>query len=155
MKTNRNRFLIMLLASVLLLVSATALFSSCSSRNTAKFTFELKDARIEYSEAVGVHYATVTVVTTCVSGRLYEKEYPHNAEGGKPWLMDGDIAREGRAEVNALITELDMRKGDTIEYTWTFDIPRDFKEGDYDIRVEWFGSEQTFHGVCFHSHTEE
>ncbi|MBQ1982245.1 MAG: hypothetical protein II229_03370, partial [Clostridia bacterium] len=79
----------------------------------------------------------------------------HNVEGGKPWLLDGEISREGRAEVNAMTTELDIRKGDVIEYTWTFDIPRNFAEGDYDIRVEWFGSEQIFHGVCFHSHAEE
>ena len=142
------RFLTTLLA-LLLLVGPVAVFSSCGSRNTAKLEFEIKDARIEYSEAVGVHYATVTVVTTCVSGRLYDKEYPHNAEGGKPWLMDGNIAREGHAEVNALVTELDIRKGDTVEYTWTFDIPSDFSEGEYTVRVEWFGSEQTFEGVTF------
>ena len=98
---------------------------------------------------MGVHYATVTVVTTCVSGRLYEKDYPHNADGGKPWLIDGEIHREGHAEVNAMMTELDIRKGDVIEYTWTFDIPADFMEGDYAVRVEWFGSEQTFEAVRF------
>ena len=148
------RFLTTFLA-LLLLIGSVTVFSSCGNRNTAKFEFEIKDAKIEYSEIVGAHYATVTVVTTCVSGRLYDKEYPHNAEGGKPWLMDGDVAREGHAEVNALMTELDIRKGDTIEYTWIIDIPGSFKEGDYDIRVEWFGSEQIFHGVCFHSHAEE
>ena len=149
MKTNKIRFLTTLLASVLLILSVTVPLSSCGSRNTAKFEFELKDARIEYSEAVGVHYASITVVTTCVSGRLYEKEYPHNAEGGKPWLIDGEIHREGHAEVNAMMTELDIRKGDVIEYTWTFDIPADFMEGDYAVRVEWFGSEQTFEAVRF------
>lgn len=149
MKTNKIRFLTTLLASVLLILSAMSLFSSCSSRNTAKFAFELKDAKIEYSEAVGVHYATVTVVTTCVKGRLYDKEYPHNVEGGKPWLIDGEIHREGHAQVNAMMTELDIRKGDVIEYTWTFDIPADFMEGDYAVRVEWFGSEQTFEAVRF------
>ena len=149
MKTHRIRFLTTLLAAVLLILSVTVPLSSCSSRNTAKFAFELKDAKIEYSEAVGVHYATVTVVTTCVSGRLYEKDYPHNAEGGKPWLIDGEIHREGHAEVNALMTELDIRKGDVIEYTWTFDIPRTFLEGEYDVRVEWFGSEQVFEKVNF------
>ena len=149
MKTHRIRFLTTLLAAVLLILSVTVPLSSCSSRNTAKFAFELKDAKIEYSEAVGVHYATVTVVTTCVSGRLCEKEYPHNAEGGKPWLIDGEIHREGHAEVNAMMTELDIRKGDVIEYTWTFDIPADFMEGDYAVRVEWFGSEQTFEAVRF------
>lgn len=149
MKTNKIRFLTTLLASVLLILSVTVPLSSCGSRNTAKFEFELKDARIEYSEAVGVHYASITVVTTCVSGRLYEKEYPHNAEGGKPWLIDGEIHREGHAEVNALMTELDIRKGDVIEYTWTFDIPRTFLEGEYDVRVEWFGSEQVFEKVNF------
>ena len=148
MKANKFRFLNAFLASLLLLLSAVVL-PSCGSHNTAKFEFEIKDAKIEYSEAVGVHYATVTVVTTCVSGRLCEKEYPHNAEGGKPWLIDGDIAREGQAEVNAMVTELDIRKGDVIEYTWTFDIPGKFSEGDYDVRVEWFGSEQTFEGVTF------
>ena len=149
MKAQRIRFLTTLLASVLLILSVTVPLSSCGSRNTAKFEFELKDARIEYSEIVGVHYATVTVVTTCVSGRLYDKEYPHNVEGGKPWLIDGEIHREGHAEVNALMTELDIRKGDVIEYTWTFDIPRTFLEGEYDVRVEWFGSEQVFEKVNF------
>ena len=149
MKARKIRLLTILFASVLLILSVTVPLSSCGSRNTAKFEFELKDARIEYSEIVGVHYATVTVVTTCVSGRLYEKEYPHNVEGGKPWLIDGEIHREGHAEVNAMMTELDIRKGDVIEYTWTFDIPADFMEGDYAVRVEWFGSEQTFEAVRF------
>ena len=149
MKTNKIRFLTMLLTSVLMILSVTVPLSSCSSRNTAKFAFELKDAKIEYSEAVGVHYATVTVVTTCVKGRLYEEDYPHNVEGGKPWLIDGEIHREGHAEVNAMMTELDIRKGDVIEYTWTFDIPADFMEGDYAVRVEWFGSEQVFEDVNF------
>ena len=149
MKTNKIRFLTMLLTSVLMILSVTVPLSSCSSRNTAKFAFELKDAKIEYSEAVGVHYATVTVVTTCVKGRLYEEDYPHNVEGGKPWILDGEVSREGHAEVNAMMTELDIRKGDVIEYTWTFDIPADFMEGDYAVRVEWFGSEQTFEAVRF------
>lgn len=149
MKTNKIRFMTTLLTSVLLILSFTVPLSSCSSRNTAKFAFELKDAKIEYSEAVGVHYATVTVVTTCVKGRLYEKDYPHNAEGGKPWILDGEVSREGHAEVNAMMTELDIRKGDVMEYTWTFDIPADFMEGDYAVRVEWFGSEQTFEAVRF------
>jgi hypothetical protein len=131
------------------LLLAVAAFPSCASRNTAKFSFEIKDAGIEYSQAVGVYYATVTVITTCVRGRLYVEEHPHNVEGGKPWLLDGEISREGRAEVNAMTTELDIRKGDVIEYTWTFDIPRTFMEGEYDIRVEWFGSEQTFENVNF------
>jgi hypothetical protein len=148
MKATKFRFLTVCLASLLLLL-AVAAFPSCASRNTAKFSFEIKDAGIEYSQAVGVYYATVTVITTCVSGRLYEKDYPHNVEGGKPWLLDGEISREGRAEVNAMTTELDIRKGDVIEYTWTFDIPRTFMEGEYDIRVEWFGSEQTFENVNF------
>ena len=148
MKATKFRFLAVCLASLLLLLAVTAL-PSCASRNTAQFSFEIKDAGIEYSEAVGVYYATVTVITTCVSGRLYEKDYPHNVEGGKPWLLDGEISREGRAEVNAMTTELDIRKGDVIEYTWTFDIPRTFMEGEYDVRVEWFGSEQTFENVNF------
>jgi hypothetical protein len=148
MKKTGFRFMTICLASLLLLLSVAAL-PSCSSRNTAKFSFEIKDAGIEYSEAVGVYYATVTVITTCVRGRLYEKDYPHNVEGGKPWLLDGEISREGRAEVNAMTTELDIRKGDVIEYTWTFDIPRTFMEGEYDIRVEWFGSEQTFENINF------
>lgn len=142
------RFMTTILA-LILLTSSVAVFSSCTSRNTAKLEFSVKDAKIEYSEAVGVYYATVTVVTTCVSGRLYEKEYPHNVEGGKPWLMDGDVAREGRAEINGVVTELNMRKGDTVEYTWTFDIPGSFSEGDYDVHVEWFGTEQVFEGVTF------
>ncbi len=146
MLTRRTKFLSSLLAILLLISSIAVLFPSCSSRNTAKFEFQIKDAGIEYSEAVGVHYATVTVVTTCVSGHMYVEEY---AAGGTPWLLDGEIAREGRAEFNATTTELDIRKGDTVEYTWTFDIPKNFSEGDYDIRVEWFGSEQTFKGVTF------
>lgn len=148
MQTKQNRFTATLLA-LCLLIGSVAVFSSCGSRTTAKFEFSVKDARIEYSEIVGVHYATVTVVTTCVGGRLTDKEYPHEAEGGKPWLMDGEISREGRAEVDAAVTEVDVRKGDTFEYTWTFDIPGDFKEGSYDIRVEWYGSEQIIEGVTF------
>ena len=148
------RFLTTFLA-LLLLIGSVTVFSSCGNRNTARFEFELKDAKIEYSEIVGAHYATVTVVTTCVSGRLYNKEYPNSPEGGKPWLIDGEVSREGLAVLDPMTTELDIRKGDTIEFTWTFDIPHSFKEGDYDIRVEWFGSEQIFHGVCFHSHAEE
>ena len=148
MKATKFRFLTVFMASLLLLLSVSC-FSSCGSRNTAKFSFEIKDAGIEYSQAVGVYYATVTVITTCVRGRLYEKDYPHNGEGGKPWLIDGEIHREGHAEVNAMMTELDIRKGDVIEYTWTFDIPADFMEGDYAVRVEWFGSEQTFEAVRF------
>ena len=150
MKTHRIRFLTTLLAAVLLILSVTVPLSSCSSRNTAKFAFELKDAKIEYSEAVGVHYATVTVVTTCVSGRLYVKEYPHNAEGGKPWLIVSDDHHyEGEMEYNAALTEVDIRKGDVIEQTWIFEIPRNFLYGDYAVRVEWFGSEQTFEAVRF------
>ena len=113
MQTKQNRFTATLLA-LCLLIGSVAVFSSCGSRTTAKFEFSVKDARIEYSEIVGVHYATVTVVTTCVGGRLTDKEYPHEAEGGKPWLMDGEISREGRAEVDAAVTEVDVRKGDTV-----------------------------------------
>ena len=150
MKAQRIRFLTTLLASVLLILSVTVPLSSCGSRNTAKFEFELKDARIEYSEIVGVHYATVTVVTTCVSGRLYDKEYPHNVEGGKPWLIvSKDHHYEGEMEYNAALTEVDIRKGDVIEQTWIFEIPRNFLFGDYDVRVEWFGSEQVFEKVNF------
>ena len=149
MKARKIRLLTILFASVLLILAIAVPLSSCSSRNTAKFAFELKDAKIEYSEAVGVHYASITVVTTCVSGRLYEKDYPHNAEGGKPWILDGEVSREGHAQVNAMMTELDIRKGDVIEYTWTFDIPRTFLEGEYDVRVEWFGTEQVFEKVNF------
>ena len=150
MKTNKIRFLTTLLTSVLLILSVTVPLSSCSSRNTAKFAFELKDAKIEYSEAVGVHYATVTVVTTCVKGRLYEKDYPHNVEGGKPWLIISDShVCEGEMDYNAAVTVADIRKGDTLEETWIFEIPRNFLYGDYDVRVEWFGSEQTFENVNF------
>ena len=89
MKAIKFRFMTVFLASLLLLLSVSC-FSSCSSRNTAKFEFELKDAKVEFSELIGAPYLTVTVITTCVSGRLYEKEYPHNAEGGKPWLILSD-----------------------------------------------------------------
>lgn len=150
MKAQRIRFLTTLLASVLLILSVTVPLSSCGSRNTAKFEFELKDAKVEYSEVLGFPYATVTVVTTCVSGRLYVKEYPHNAEGGKPWLIvSKDHHYEGEMEYNAALTEVDIRKGDVIEQTWIFEIPRNFLYGDYAVRVEWFGSEQVFEKVNF------
>ena len=45
--------------------------------------------------------------------------------------------------------DVDIRKGDAIEQTWIFEIPRNFLYGDYDVRVEWFGSEQTFEKVNF------
>lgn len=149
MQTKQNRFTAALLA-LCLLIGSVAVFSSCGSRNTAKFEFELKDAKVEYSEVLGVPYATVTVVTTCVSGRLYDKEYPHNVEGGKPWLIVSDDHHyEGEMEYNAALTEVDIRKGDVIEQTWIFEIPRNFLFGDYDVRVEWFGSEQVFEKVNF------
>ena len=149
MKATKFRFLTVFLASLLLLLSVSC-FSSCGSRNTAKFEFELKDARVEYSEVVGLYYATVTVVTTCVSGRLYDKEYPYGAEGGKPWLiLDESHHLEGKNENVGGITEVDIRKGDTIETTWIFEISRSFLLGEYDVRVEWFGSEQVFEDVNF------
>ena len=138
------------LAFVLLLVPIISTFSSCGNRNTATFTFELKDSKLKYSEAVGVYYAEITVVTTCTSGRLDDKEYPHNVEGGKPWLIvSKDHHYEGEMEYNAALTEVDIRKGDVIEQTWIFEIPRNFLFGDYDVRVEWFGSEQVFEKVNF------
>lgn len=144
----KKRFLTALIAALLLLLSVATL-PSCT-RTSAKFTFELKDAKVEYSEVMGIHYATVTVVTTCVSGRLYDKEYPHNVEGGKPWLIISDShVCEGEMDYNAAVTVADIRKGDTLEETWIFEIPRNFLYGDYDVRVEWFGSEQTFEGVTF------
>lgn len=149
MKATKFRFFTVFMASLLLLLSVSC-FSSCGSRNTAKFEFELKDAKVEYSEVLGVPYATVTVVTTCVSGRFYDKEYPHNVEGGKPWLIiSEDHHYEGEIEYNGMLTEVDIRKGDVIEQTWIFEIPRNFLYGDYDVRVEWFGSEQTFEKVNF------
>ncbi len=149
MQTKQNRFTAALLA-LCLLIGSVAVFSSCGSRTTAKFEFSVKDARIEYSEIVGVHYATVTVVTTCVKGRFYDSLYPHNVEGGRPtlYLSDG-TGIEGEAEFTAAHTKVDLRKGDSVEYSWAFDVPKDFKEGDYTVRVEWFGSEQTFEGVTF------
>lgn len=145
----KNRFLTTVLAVVLLILSVSVL-PSCSTRNTAELTFELKDAKVEYSEVLKVPYATVTVVTTCVKGRLYDKEYPHNVEGGKPWLIiSDDFHCEGEMEYNAAVTELDIRKGDVIEQTWIFEVPSDFLYGEYQVRVEWFGSEQTFDGVNF------
>ena len=149
MKVTKFRFFTVFMASLLLLLSVSC-FSSCGSRNTAKFEFELKDAKVEYSEVLGVPYATVTVVTTCVSGRFYDKEYPHNVEGGKPWLIiSEDHHYEGEIEYTGMLTEVDIRKGDVIEQTWIFEIPRNFLYGDYDVRVEWFGSEQTFEKVNF------
>ena len=149
MKATKFRFFTVFMASLLLLLSVSC-FSSCGSRNTAKFEFELKDAKVEYSEVLGVPYATVTVMTTCVSGRFYDKEYPHNVEGGKPWLIISEGHHyEGEIEYNGMLTEVDIRKGDVIEQTWIFEIPRNFLYGDYDVRVEWFGSEQTFEKVNF------
>jgi hypothetical protein len=42
-----------------------------------------------------------------------------------------------------------MRKGDTVEYWWSFDVPEDFPAGTYTVTVAWFGSEQTPEGVEF------
>ena len=150
MKTHRIRFLTTLLAAVLLILPVTALFSSCGARSTAKFEFALKDAELRYSDYFGLYYATVTVTTTCVKGRFYDPKYPHNPEGGMPtlYLSDG-TGIEGKAEFNAAITKVDLRKGDTVEYGWSFDIPKDFTEGRYTVRVEWQGSEQIFEDVSF------
>lgn len=149
MKARKTRFLTTFLAFVLLLVPIISTFSSCGNRNTATFTFELKDSKLKYSEAVGVYYAEITVVTTCASGRLDNKEYPHNVEGGHPFLYLDNGHIEGKAEFNSATSELRIRKGDTVEYTWTFDVPSDFVEGEYAVRVEWFGSEQIFDEVTF------
>lgn len=148
MKTKINRILTALLAAVLL-TSAVAVLASCGGTN-AKFEFTLKDAQIRYSTVVEAPYATVTVVTTCVSGRLTDDEYPHDVEGGTPWLVlsDGTLC-EGRAELNCATTSVDIRKGDTLEQTWIFDIPRSFSEGSYTVRVVWFNSEQDIEGVVF------
>ena len=145
----RSRFLTMLVASLLLLLPFVS-FASCGARNTAKFEFELKDAELIYSESAGLYYAAITVTTTCVKGRFYDPLYPHNVEGGKPtlYLSDG-TGIEGEADFTAAHTKVDLRKGDSVEYSWTFDVPRDFKEGNYTVRVEWFGSEQTFEAVTF------
>ncbi len=149
MKAIRFRLFTVLLASLLLLLSVFA-FSSCGSRYTAKFSFELKDAKVLYSDTLGVQYATVTVVTTCVSGRLYDEEYPHNVEGGRPCLIvSSDQCFEGEIEYNAELTVVDIRKGDTIEQTWNFEVPHNFLYGDYTVRVEWFDSEETFENVNF------
>ncbi len=145
----RIRFLTMLLASLLLLLSVVS-FASCGARSTAKFEFELKDAELRYSEHFGLSYAAVTVTTTCVKGRLYDPAYPHNVEGGMPtlYLSDG-TGIEGKTELNAAVTKVDIRKGNTVECVWSFDVPSGFTEGDYTVRVKWYGSEQTFEGVTF------
>jgi hypothetical protein len=110
MKARKTRFLTTFLAFVLLLVPIISTFSSCGNRNTATFTFELKDSKLKYSEAVGVYYAEITVVTTCTSGRLEDKEYPHNVEGGHPFLYLDNGHIEGKAEFNGATSELRIRK---------------------------------------------
>ena len=52
-------------------------------------------------------------------------------------------------DTTAAVTKLFMRKGDTVEYWWSFDVPEDFPAGTYTVTVAWFGSEQTPEGVEF------
>ena len=135
----------MALCTLLILACCMAGFSGCSI-HTAKFEFAVSDITIT-NEAYPT-LAEITVTTTCVSGRFYDPQYPHGPEWGRPTLIleDGTVI-EGGVNVTAAVTELDIRKGDSVELVNSIYIPEDIPEGEYTVRVEWLGSEQVIEGV--------
>lgn len=138
------RFLI-LLAVLLLPISV------CGCQiNQATLTFTVSDATIQDTPYSVGREASVKVVTTCAGGILYDSRYTHGIEGGTPTLIlpDGTVI-QGVTETTADMNTLFMRKGDTVEYWWSFDVPEDFPAGTYTVTVAWFGSEQTVEGVEF------
>ena len=116
----------------------------------ATLTFTVSDATIQDTPYSVGRQASVKVVTTCEGGILYDSRYTHGIEGGTPTLIlpDGTVI-QGVTETTADMNTLFMRKGDTVEYWWSFDVPEDFESGAYTVIVAWFGSEQTVEGVEF------
>jgi hypothetical protein len=116
----------------------------------ATFEFAVSDATIQDTPYSVGRQASVKVVTTCEGGILYDSRYTHGIEGGTPTLVLPDgTAIQGVTETTADMNTLFMRKGDTVEYWWSFDVPEDFPAGTYTVTVAWFGSEQTLEGVEF------
>ena len=116
----------------------------------ATLEFAVSDATIQDTPYSVGRQASVKVVTTCEGGILYDSHYPHGIEGGTPTLvLPDDTAIQGVTETTADMNTLFMRKGDTVEYWWSFDVPEDFEAGVYTVTVAWFGSEQTVEGVEF------
>ena len=144
LSVKKIRFLI-LLAVLLLPISV------CGCQiNQATLTFTVSDATIQDTPYSVGRQASVKVVTTCEGGILYDSHYPHGIEGGHPTLILPDgTAIEGVCDTTAAVTKLFMRKCDTVEYWWSFDVPEDLEAGAYTVTVAWFGSEQTVEGVEF------
>ena len=116
----------------------------------ATLEFAVSDATIQDTPYSVGRQASVKVVTTCAGGILYDSRYTHGIEGGTPTLVLPDgTAIQGVTETTADMNTLFMRKGDTVEYWWSFDVPEDFESGAYTVIVAWFGSEQTVEGVEF------
>ena len=142
------RILSLLFGWLLLLCLPLTLCGCQISRATLEFA--VSDATIQDTPYSVGREASVKVVTTCTGGLLYDSHYPHGIEGGHPTLILPDgTAIEGVCDTTAAVTKLFMRKGDTVEYWWSFDVPEDFEAGAYTVTVAWFGSEQTVEGVEF------
>lgn len=142
------RILSLLFGWLLLLCLLLTLYGCQISQATLEFA--VSDATIQDTPYSVGRQASVKVVTTCEGGILYDSHYPHGIEGGTPTLVLPDgTAIQGVTETTADMNTLFMRKGDTVEYWWSFDVPEDFEAGAYTVTVAWFGSEQTVEGVEF------
>ena len=141
--------MICLSAGLLLLLCLSLTLCGCQI-SQATLEFAVSDATIQDTPYSVGRQASVKVVTTCEGGILYDSHYPHGIEGGTPTLVLPDgTAIQGVTETTADMNTLFMRKGDTVEYWWSFDVPEDFPAGKYTVTVAWFGSEQTLEGVEF------
>ena len=142
------RILSLLFGWLLLLCLLLTLYGCQISQATLEFA--VSDATIQDTPYSVGRQASVKVVTTCEGGILYDSHYPHGIEGGTPTLVlpDGTVI-QGVTETTADMNTLFMRKGDTVEYWWSFDVPEDFEAGAYTVTVAWFGSEQTVEGGEF------
>ena len=151
----RKRILLTSLCLILLLVGCAAGLCSCKM---GKLDFTITEPRLHTSEYGD--FATVTVTTTCTSGFIYDSSYPHGIEGGHPTLILPDGRElEFYCNVNHAVTRLDMQKGDYTERTWEFwfpdDADYDLSEGEYTVRVEWLGFEETIEGIRFTPSAEQ
>lgn len=136
-------------AGLLLLLCLSLTLCGCQI-SQATLEFAVSDATIQDTPYSVGRQASVKVVTTCEGGILYDSHYPHGIEGGHPTLILPDgTAIEGVCDTTAAVTKLFMRKGDTVEYWWSFDVPEDFPAGMYTVTVAWFSSEQAVEGVEF------
>jgi hypothetical protein len=141
--------MICLSAGLLLLLCLSLTLCGCQI-SQATLEFAVSDATIQDTPYSVGRQASVKVVTTCEGGILYDSRYTHGIEGGTPTLVLPDgTAIQGVTETTADMNTLFMRKGDTVEYWWSFDVPEDFPAGTYTVTVAWFGSEQTLEGVEF------